>query len=260
MIMSLLKKPPPKEGGGLGVVNLRRITTPRPPPSLGGGAIQSILICRGMKGHPLTFILVALALSAMVVGCSLFSTRTPQPPDTASTFIWIPATTPELLMSNLTGTLNILDASDYIRVFVSSTDSTSTGQKTFSFTPAPGLDQNSQAIFTNWNTQSEEAWVQKLSSLLPASSQLIVTLSNSVTDQSGASNTATYSADYVISIPTSSSGSALPSVVQGSLQMQLALVTTEQGTTEWRIVSWSDFPLQNGNSPTWTDLKVQLSS
>ena len=213
-----------------------------------------------MAGQTRIHVLVALSLSAMVAGCSLFSTRTPEPPDTASTFIWIPATTPQLLMSNLTGTLNLLDASDYIRVFVSSADSTSSGQKTFSFTPAPGLDQNSQSIFANWSVQSEQAWVQKLSSILPANSQLIVTLSNSVSDQSGGSNAATYSADYVISIPTSGSSSALPSVVQGSFQMQLALVTTDQGTKEWRIVSWSDFPPHTGTGPTWTNLKVQLSS
>ena len=212
-----------------------------------------------MKSY-LARILALLAICTAVAGCSLFSTRTPQPPDTANAFIWIPATSPDILIQNLTGTLNLLDASDYIRVFVSATDSTSSGQKTFSFTPAPGLDQNSQGIFINWNTQSEEAWVEKLASLLPTQSQLIVTLSDPVTDQSGSSNSATYTANYVISIPTSSSSSALPSVVQGSLQMQLALVTTDQGTKEWRIVSWSDFPMQNGTGSTWTSLKVQLSS
>jgi hypothetical protein len=216
----------------------------------------------GEPGRPrqISAIIVASVLSAIVAGCSLFSTRTPEPPNTANTFIWIPATTPEILMQNLTGTIGILDASDYIRVFVSPTDSATGGQKTFSFTPAPGLDQNSQSIFINWNTQSEQAWVQKLSSLLPANSRLIITLSNPVSDQSGGSNSATYSADYVISIPTSGSSSALPSIVQGSLQMQLALVTTEQGTKEWRIVSWSDFPQHNSTGSTWTNLKVQLSS
>jgi len=211
-----------------------------------------------MIAYPLNRFLIALAFLAMLAGCGLFSTRTPEPPDTANTFTWIPATTPDQLIQNLTGTLNLLDASDYIRVFVSSTDSTSTGQKTYSFAPAPGLDQNSQSIFTSWNTQSEQTWVEKLSSLLPAQSQLIVTLS--APNESQSSNTATYSADYVISIPTTGSSSGIPSVVQGSFQMQLALVTTDQGTTEWRIVSWSDFPLQNGTSQTWTTLKVQLSS
>lgn len=221
---------------------------------------QSTIAQAGIRVQIIRHNLAASALCAILAGCGLFSTRAPEAPNTANTFIWIPATTPDILMQNLTGTLDILDASDYIRVFVSSTDSTSTGQKLFSFTPAPGLDQNSQGIFTNWTTQSEQAWVQKLSSLLPSQSQLIVTLTNSVTDQSGGNNSATYSANYVISIPTSSSSSALPSVVQGSLQMQLALVATDQGTKEWRIVSWSDFPPKNGSGPTWTNLKVQLSS
>jgi len=190
-------------------------------------------------------------------GC-LFSTRTPEPPSSSNTFIWTPATTPDYLLQDFKGTLPILDAPDYMRVFISSSDSGS-ATKTFTFTPAPGLDPTSRGIFTVWNVQSEGAWLQKLSSLLPANSQLTVTLSNVVTSQNSA-NTATISADYSISIPSSSSSSVLPSQVEGSFQMGLVFVTTEQGTSEWRIVSWSDFLPQSGTGSTWTDLKVKLSS
>ncbi len=203
------------------------------------------------------FLLVAVFLITLS-GCDLFSTRTPEPPNTTNTFIWTPATTPTYLLQNFTGTLQSLDAPDYIRAFIGTTDSTSSGTKSFSFVPAPGLDQTSRSIFTNWTVESERAWLSRLSSLLPAKSQLTVLLSNEVTDETG-STTASISADYTISIPTSSS-TVLPSVVQGSFQMQLALVTTEQGTKEWRIVSWSDFLPKSGTGPTWTDLKVKLSS
>jgi hypothetical protein len=202
--------------------------------------------------------LCSFVFSIAFAGC-LFSTRTPEPPSSSNTFIWTPATTPEFLLQDFTGTLKILDAPDYMRVFINPSDSGSGTSKSFSFIPAPNLDQASRAIFTNWNVQSEGAWLAKLSSLLPVSSQLSVTLSNTVTSQSSAS-AASISANYTISIPSSSSSSLLPSLVQGSFQMELAFVTTDQGTTEWRIVSWTDFPQQNGTIPAWTDLKVKLSS
>jgi len=211
-----------------------------------------------MKRQAPSPLLLMLALFAILAGCSLFSTRTPEPPNTANTFIWIPATSPDILIQNLTGTLDLLDATDYIRVFVSPTDSTTSSQKTFAFHPAP--NQNSQTIFANWTTQSELAWVQKLSLALPPKSKLIVTFSNLLPDQSGGSNSATYSTNYAISIPTSSSTSTIPSIVQGNLQMQLALVSTYLGTKEWRIVSWSDNLPKNGSDTTWTYLKAQLSS
>jgi hypothetical protein len=201
--------------------------------------------------------LCILILGVSFAGC-LFSTRTPEPPSSSNTFIWTPATTPEYLLQDFTGSLQILDAPDYMRVFISSSDSGS-GTKTFSFTPAPGLDPTSRGIFTNWNVSSEGAWLQKLSSLLPTSSQLTVTLSNVVTSQNSA-NSASISADYSISIPSSTSSSVLPSVVAGSFQMGLTFVTTDQGTSEWRIVTWSDFLPQSGSGSTWTDLKVKLSS
>jgi hypothetical protein len=202
-----------------------------------------------------------LIVAALFVfaGCDLFSTRTPEPPNSSSTFIWTPATTSDYLIDNFVGTLKVLDASNYMRVFVSATDSTGSGGKTFQYTPAPGLDQTARSVFQTWTPESERSWLAKLQSLLAKNSQLIVTLQNRQTDPTSPTTT-TFSADYTISIPVSSSSTVIPSSIQGSLQMQLLLVTTEQGTKEWRVVSWSDFLPKSGTGPTWTDLKVKLAS
>ena len=199
------------------------------------------------------------SLAILASGCGLFTTRTPEPPTSGSTFIWTPATSVSYLLDNFTGTLQAMDGSNYMRVFIGPSDSTGSGAKNFVFTPAPGLDQGSRNVFTIWTPQSEQQWLSKLQSLLPKGSQLTVILSNPVTDQT-ASSSATFSADYTISIPVATSSNAIPSVVQGSLQMQMIFVTTDQGTKEWRVVSWSDFLPKSGTGPTWTDLKVKLSS
>ncbi len=201
-------------------------------------------------------VLFSVFYSIFLAGC-IFSTRTPEPPSASATFIWVPATTPNLLIQNFIGAIKILDASDYQRVFISTTESTGNSVQNFSFTPAADINQSSRGIFADWNAQSEGTWVTNLAAQLPVNSQISVLLTDTVIDQSA--NSASLSYDYVISMPASAP-SVIPGVVQGSIQFQLAFITTDEGTKEWRIVSWSDFVPQSGKGPTWSDLKVDLAS
>ena len=197
----------------------------------------------------------ALTLSS----CDLFTTRTPAAPDFGSTFIWTPAETPSALLSNFKATIEVLDATNYTKCFIGAKDSSVTGEKlAFSFTPRSGLDAASRGLFDIWNIQSEQNFMTKLRSSLVANPRLTVTFTNTSTDQSN-SNSARIKSDYLILLPTQSN-SSLPASISGSLILQVVLVTTEQATKEWRIVNWSDFAPASGNSKTFTDLKVQLSS
>jgi hypothetical protein len=196
-------------------------------------------------------------LSVFLAGC-IFSTRTPQPPNSSASFIWTPATTPDIVIQNLSGALKILDATDYKRVFISATEASSNGVSIFSFTPASDISQSSRSIFTDWTVPNEGTWVTNLNAQLSANSQIALLLTETNADQS--TNSASLSYNYTISLPSSTSSTVIPGVVQGSLQFQLAFITTDEGTKEWRIVSWSDFLPQSGNGPTWSDLKVDLFS
>jgi hypothetical protein len=196
-------------------------------------------------------------LSVFLAGC-IFSTRTPEPPNSSATFIWTPATTPDLVMQNFTGALKILDATDYKRVFINATEATSNGVSTFLFSPASDISQSSRSIFTDWSVPNEGTWVTNLRAQLPSNSQITLLLTQTSSDQSA--NSASLSYNYTISLPFSTSSTVIPGVVQGSLQFQLTFITTDEGTKEWRIVSWSDFLPQSGSGPTWSDLKVDLSS
>jgi hypothetical protein len=198
-----------------------------------------------------------LVVVAVISGCELFSTRTPEPPLTSNTFIWTPATTVEALMTNFSGALSALDPTNYTRAFISTSDSGSNG-KSFVFTATPGLSPSSQTVFANWSTESERAWLAKLATLVTKGSKLTVTFGNDAPVQV-ASTSATLTTTYTIAIPTPT-GAVIPDTVRGSFEMQFILVSTEQGTKEWRIQSWSDFPQSGGTSATWTDLKLKLSS
>lgn len=204
-----------------------------------------------------------LACFVMIVAlgsCDLFSTRQPEPPDTGTNFIWTPATSIDYLIADFTGALQALDASNYARSFVQPTDSLAGGGgQPFQFMISPGLDESQKSLFVGWNVESERAYVSKLKSLLAKGAKLTVLLTNRVVDQS--SNSAALTADYTLSIPVEGTNTVIPSILAGSFQMQLRLASTEQGTKEWRIVTWADFPPQNGStSKTWSELKAKLSS
>lgn len=200
-----------------------------------------------------------LILSFILSSCDLFTTRTPAAPDFGSTFIWTPAETPNTLLNNFKSTIEVLDAANYTKCFISSKDSSATSEKlTYSFTPRSGLDAASRSLFDLWNVQSEQNFMTKLRSSLVANPRLTVMFTNSSTDQSN-SNSARIKSDYLILLPVQSN-SSLPASISGSLILQVVLVITEQATKEWRIVNWSDFAPPSGNSKTSTDLKVQLSS
>lgn len=203
-------------------------------------------------------LLVLTAVSLAFAGCDLFSTRNPESPDLGSTFIWTPAATPAVLVDDFTGALEAVDAANYSRCFVSSQDTISSGPVVYSFSPRAGLDQSSRSLFDAWNVQSEQNFLTKLRASLVSSPRMDMTISNLAIDQTTSTN-ARISADYSVLLPIPTN-STLPTSITGSLIFQAVLVTTEQGTKEWRITSWADFAAGSGTAKTFTDLKVQLSS
>ncbi|MBS1903612.1 MAG: hypothetical protein JSS75_07920 [Bacteroidetes bacterium] len=202
---------------------------------------------------PVVAMIVALAFA----GCDLFTTRTPESPDLGSTFVWTPAATPNTLVEDFSGSLQAVDAANYSRCFVSAQDTAVSGAVQYSFSPRAGLDQASRSLFDAWTVQSEQSFLTKLRASLVSNPRLSVTLSNEQIDQTS-STQARIAVDYSVLLPTQTN-STLPSSIAGSLIFQAQLVTTEQGTKEWRIVSWSDFA-GTTSAKTFTDLKVQLSS
>jgi hypothetical protein len=205
--------------------------------------------------------IVILLLAATLASCDLFTTRNPESPDLGSTFIWTPAATPNMLMDNFSGALGAVDPGNYARCFFSSQDTiTGTTVAAYSFTPRAGLDPSSRVIFdpNSWNTQSEQNFLTKLRASLVSNPIINVTISNLSIDQPNGTN-ATITADYSVLLPLPTN-STLPPSIGGTLKFQVVLVTTPEGTKEWRVANWTDFISSNASLKTFTDLKVQLSS
>lgn len=202
-------------------------------------------------------VLSILLLSVSLASCDLFTTRTPDAPDVGSTFFWTAAGTPNTLLENFKGALQVADASNYAKCFISSHD-TATIPTVYTFTPRPGLDASSKVVFEGWTTQSEQNFLTKLRSSLVNNPRLEITISNLQINQSNAT-VATLQANYVILFPLPSN-STLPESISGSLIFDMRFVTIEGGTQEWRIISWTDDVQASNPQKTFTDLKVQLAS
>lgn len=202
--------------------------------------------------------LVALSVMGMLSGCDLFSTRTPDPPDTGSQFIWTPASTPHLLLENFKGSLQEVDGTNHGKCFISDNDSTSTGEKLmYHFVPRPGLDASSQSIFDGWSPTSEKNYIVKLRSLLVKDPKMSVIITNEKIEQNDV-HSAKVDFDYTILIPVEGT-STIPTSVSGSAQFQTELITTEQGTKEWRVVWMYDYLASGSSLKSFSDLKVLMS-
>ncbi len=196
----------------------------------------------------------AVTLLLIVTGCDLFSTRTPDPPQAGTTFIWTSATTISNLLDNFKGALEVVDAANFARTMIAATDSLSGGGNgVYQFVPRSGVDKTQ---FNGWNVQSEQSALTKLRSVLPKDPRITVILSNLQINQSNATS-GTVDASYSLLLPVDQS-SGIPASVSGSLHFQVELVTTEQSTKEWRILTWTDVAATQVGESSWTDLKLKL--
>jgi hypothetical protein len=207
---------------------------------------------RKFSGFSVSFAVILLSMS--LAGCDLFSTRSPDPPTAGNTFIWTSATSISVLIENFKGALAVVDAANFVKTMVAPTDSLSGGGTTpYQFFPRSGVDKTQ---FNGWNVESERSALTKLGSLLPKDPRITVVLSNLQINQSNASS-GTVDAHYSLLLPVDPA-SGIPSSVSGSLHFQVELVTTEQATKEWRIVSWTDIASTQTTEISWTDLKLKL--
>jgi hypothetical protein len=212
----------------------------------------------GLRISPLVSLCLLVTLSVMLTGCDLFSTREPESPDMGSQFIWTPASTPHLLLENFKGSLEQVDGTNHSKCFISDNDSTTTGEKLYyHFVPRSGLDASRQALFDSWNPTSEKNYLVKLRTLIVKDPKLSVVISNEKIEQNDV-HSAKVDFNYTVLIPVEGT-STVPSSVTGAAQYQAELVTTEQGTKEWRIVWMYDYVASGSSSKTITDLKAEMT-
>lgn len=186
---------------------------------------------------------VFFALVLLLSGCDIFQTRTPEAPQQGQSG-FLPPTLYNIVVENLQNAIADRDVNNYIACF----SDPGTGGRVFTFQPSPKAGSQYQAIFQDWNINSERGYFNNLITQSSTSASPVLVLSP-VQELPG-SDSAFYSADYTLIWPNKLSGGLQQ--VQGNLQFYLGV--NSSGT--WAIYRWVD--TGTGDS-TWSDLKAQFS-
>lgn len=185
------------------------------------------------------FFLLSLAI---LCGCGLFDTRSPENPITVRS-TYEPPTTPEAVLRNLSSSIFEKNSSNYQKCL---------SPIQFSYVPDSKSQSLYGTIFQNWNVNSEKFYFENLISQTNPDASSNLFLSNAVTNLI-TPDSALYTADYIVvfqhnkaNVPKSSVGN-----------MRLSLKADEN--SYFYIIKWEDFR-EDDNDFTWSELKANFSN
>lgn len=186
----------------------------------------------------ISFVLLLAACSAILLpGCSLFSTREPEPPITSSGTFSQPDT-PEQVIENIENAVRELNTLNYRRSLSENLD----------FQPTASAEAR-EPIFASWERAQEEQYFSALVSAAAMNTGHSLTLNDrSLTLVSPTEFV--LDATYVLSV--NHRRTEAPTEVQGRLQWSLV----QQPDGLWSLETWIDQEL--GPVPTWSDLKAEF--
>jgi len=193
-----------------------------------------------MKLHRVKYFLLIFLF--LFTACDLLSTRQAETPNT-SRDNFLPATSPEILFSNLTNSFKDKVVENYIACF---SDPAYT-DKQFNFVPTSSASVI-YAAFSNWDLSSEQGYFSNLVNTLPETTPIILSLSQLGSTQY--SDSAVYDFSYVLN--TNFSSENISSTYQGNLKFTVVLDNRQQ----WVISGWIDF--EKNGSPSWSELKGRM--
>ena len=181
-------------------------------------------------------------LALTQVACNIFETRDPEPPSQSSS-IFVPATEPSLVFSNMTNAFRDLNSVNYLKSFA---DSSSAG-RSFSFEPTQQAKIKYGGVFLTWSRQSEQQYFENLRSKIPSGSAATLSF-ESLTVQSLQSDSAQYEATYRLTVPHTVA--TLATEARGKAQLLLIA----DRSRNWVIWRWIDLTT-SASTFSWSDLK-----
>lgn len=182
---------------------------------------------------------IFLILLLFLGGCDLLTTRESEAPITARAN-FVPASTPDILFSNLINSFKEKVVENYLACFVDD----SFLDKQYTFKPSAGAVSKFQSL-QNWDLESERQYFNNLKASTLEGIPIVIELMN----ENGRPqlDSAVYQYDYTITL--SSSDASVQSIYQGSLQFVINLDSRNQ----WVITGWED--IEKNELPSWSELK-----
>lgn len=188
---------------------------------------------------------ILILLAVLFSGCGLFGLRDVETPtEPRSTFV--PPTTPDLVLSNLSNAIIDKDINNYIQCIVD----TSSTSKRFVYT-ADISSQIQYPVFQNWQTVNERNYFYNLLSLTSAQSTSLLFFSNVTTNTY--SDSAIYDMEYLLRFDHQKTN------VAKTLTGKLRFIMVVNSKNLWAISRWIDFKAADSDT-TWSVLKANFSN
>lgn len=189
-----------------------------------------------MKKIIITLLLIGLT------SCDLLTTRNPEKPDTLANNN-IPATSPNILFSNLKSSLEEKVLDNYMICFVDSSFS----KKKFRLIPSSG-STSQFPVLNNWSLESERQYFKNQKAISKEGKSISFNLSNQFNTQFG--DSAVYQFDYELTLQTNDL--TIGGAYKGTAQFKIA----RDSRNQWVIFEINDF--KKNDFQSWSELKGRL--
>ncbi len=183
-----------------------------------------------------------LILLCFLYSCGIFETRSPEEPD-QSPVVFLPATSPEVLMQNFMNSVKYKRLQNYSDCFI--------GDGKYNFIPAQDAFATYQSIFQNWAIAEEQRSFKSIISAASGDNTISLNFEKSQY-QYTSPDSIIFTANYEINLPI-----VQPlNLEKYNGRMLLTISQAIDGT--YKIVRWSDFQTSNDTIyPSWSILKAR---
>ena len=181
-------------------------------------------------------------VAVLLLGCDVFSTRDPEPPE-AGAGTWLQPDTPDRVIDNLSNAVGEMNSGNYLRSFAEG----------FTFEPSQTARAREFELWQGWSRADEETYFSRLVASASFSSghdlQLLDKTENVLSDEKYILD-----ANYILTVRHSRTSEDIPTEFLGRLIWEIE--KTDEGL--WYLKRWVDVELDAQNQASWSELKASF--
>ncbi len=187
--------------------------------------------------------IIIILLPLLINSCELFSTRTPEKPDTGGTG-YIPPTSYDLVIENLKNSIKERNLNNYLLCF---SDSSFTGISEFDYIADPQTMAQFQGLFSEWNRNSEEKYFTSMVSSILDETNPNVNFTD--VEYQNFNDSIVFTGNYYLNIEF------LNDLSDRNYSGSARIVLKNSSSGFWYITSWYDFQSEDNTLYSWSFLK-----
>jgi hypothetical protein len=198
-----------------------------------------------MRLYPLALILLPLFSS-----CTIFTTRTPEPPDTRRSSFQ-PPTSSQVVLSNFQSAVREKNIENFIQCFVAG--DSGTAQQRYTFEPSAEAAARFASVFIGWNVVKERQSFTAFTAQIPMTAAPTLQFANDRFELMSP-DSVVYVADYTLR--PNAQRTSIDAVYAGRLRFTIVSFATGF----WAIRRWSDQTVAQATSASWSVVKAQFAN